>query len=178
MRTTRNAVFETNSSSMHCFVVAPKDDFQKFIDGELFASEKSYKCWGDTPLITMDEVYEKYLNFCKEFRRDDTPVSKELLKKIMVEYDKFVSDDSDTELDWDKVISAEWPEAVRTELDASGETLLWTVECFLDMQYAPISYRMAEFLTAGFTMEYDDYVCVGPEECPDGTVKMHAVWYG
>ena len=190
METFRNGTFETNSSSCHCLVVAGEDDFQKFVDGELFADSGSYKCPYQATLITLDEVvrrYQKYVDDENKYQEEHnsnwrkTMISAEMIKWIMLHPDFF---DSNIDVNYEKYMTEhrdglsdeEFNKAVEDQFDAVDDFTSW-----IDMDYTPYSYRMLDYSTGSFTSEYDDYKSAPVHDVTmkDGsTVKeLNAVWY-
>ena len=190
METFRNGTFETNSSSCHCMVVAGENDFQKFVDGELFADSGSYKCPYQATLITLDEVvrrYQKYVDDENKYEEEHNTgwrkkmISAEMIKWIMLHPDIF---DPDIDVDYEKYMTEhrdglsdeEFNKAVEDQFEAVDDFTSW-----IDMEYTPYSYRMLDYSTDSFTSEYDDYKSdpVHDVTMKDGsTVKeLNAVWY-
>lgn len=191
METFRKSTFETNSSSCHCMVVAGENDFQKFVDGELFADEGSYKCPYQATLITLDEVvrrYQKYVDDENDFNvKNNHPeyckkmISAEMIKWIMLHPDFF---DPDIDVNYEKYMTEhrdglsdeEFNKAVEDNFDAVDDFTSW-----IYMDYTPYSYRMLDYETGSFTSEYDDYKSAPVHDVTmkDGsTVKeLNAVWY-
>jgi len=60
----RSSVWETNSSASHSLIILPKDEYERWKDGELYTLESdyilSYEEWKDSPqkgkLYTKEEV--------------------------------------------------------------------------------------------------------------------------
>lgn len=190
METFRNGTFETNSSSCHCMVVAGENDFQKFVDGELFADSGSYKCPYQATLITLDEVvrrYQKYVDDENKYEEEHNTswrkkmISAEMIKWIMLHPDIF---DPDIDVDYEKYMTEhrdglsdeEFNKAVEDQFEAVDDFTSW-----IDMDYTPYSYRMLDYSTDSFTSEYDDYKSAPVHDVTmkDGsTVKeLNAVWY-
>lgn len=184
MKTIRNSVFETNSSSMHCLVIADKDSFDKFMGGELFAKEHDYKFFGNTELVYFGEVYDNYIKYCDDYTFDHVRVSNHMLRELVALFSKFVKeDDGGLTIDPKKVDEYDWIPEVREEIESLKENyeldrVLGDVSCWMDMQYSPMSYDMLRYITDDFKTGYDGYESIPPTDQPDGTVKMHAVWYG
>lgn len=65
MKTVRLGVFETNSSSTHAICMCSDEDYQKFLDCELFMT---YDRCDNYKLVTAEEIYEQ---FKKEFTVDE-----------------------------------------------------------------------------------------------------------
>ncbi len=63
----RCGLFETNSSSVHCMVVLPDEEFKKWEDGLYF-------CASDNKVYTEEEVIERIKNnkYYKPFKYDET----------------------------------------------------------------------------------------------------------
>lgn len=183
MKRVRKDVFETNSSSMHCLVIAPKDEFDKFMGGELFAMDRDYKYFGETKLVYFGEVYNSYVNFCNDYSFAKMRVSSNLLRELMNFYSVFAKGDAHGfEVDPDKVLEYNWSDEIRGEIDSLNENFdlvstLGNVSCWLDMQTSPISYDMVKYVTENFTTGWDEYKSIPPFFQSDGTVKMHGVWY-
>jgi len=190
METFRNGTFETNSSSCHCMVVAGENDYQKFVDGELFADSGSYKCPYQATLITLDEVvirYQKYVDDENKYEEEHNTgwrkkmISAEMIKWIMLHPDFF---DPDIDVDYEKYMTEhrdglsdeEFNKAVEDQFEAVDDFTSW-----IDMDYTPYSYRMLDYSTDSFTSEYDDYKSAPVHDVTmkDGsTVKeLNAVWY-
>lgn len=190
METYRNGTFETNSSSCHCLVIAGETDYQKFVDGELFADSGSYKCPYQATLITLDEVvrlYQKYVDDENKYEEEHNTcwrkkmISTEMIKWIMLHPDFF---DTDIDVNYEKYMTEhrdglsdeEFNKAVEDNFDAVDDFTYW-----IDMADTPYSYRMLDYETGSFTSEYDDYKSapVHNVTMKDGsTVKeLNAVWY-
>ena len=190
METFRNGTFETNSSSCHCMVVAGENDYQKFVDGELFADSGSYKCPYQATLITLDEVvkrYQKYVDDENKYEEEHNTgwrkkmISAEMIKWIMLHPDFF---DQDIDVNYEKYMTEhrdglsdeEFNKAVEDNFDAVDDFTYW-----IDMADTPYSYRMLDYETGSFTSEYDDYKSAPVHDVTmkDGsTVKeLNAVWY-
>lgn len=190
METFRNGTFETNSSSCHCMVVAGENDYQKFVDGELFADSGSYKCPYQATLITLDEVvrrYQKYVDDENKYEEEHNTgwrkkvISAEMIKWIMLHPDFF---DQDIDVNYEKYMTEhrdglsdeEFNKAVEDQFEAVDDFTSW-----IDMDYTPYSYRMLDYSTDSFTSEYDDYKSAPVHDVTmkDGsTVKeLNAVWY-
>ena len=190
METFRNGTFETNSSSCHCMVVAGENDYQKFVDGELFADSGSYKCPYQATLITLDEVvrrYQKYVDDENKYEEEHNTgwrkkmISAEMIKWIMLHPDIF---DPDIDVEYEKYMTEhrdglsdeEFNKAVEDQFEAVDDFTSW-----IDMDYTPYSYRMLDYSTDSFTSEYDDYKSAPVHDVTmkDGsTVKeLNAVWY-
>ena len=190
METFRNGTFETNSSSCHCMVVAGENDYQKFVDGELFADSGSYKCPYQATLITLDEVvrrYQKYVDDENKYEEEHNTgwrkkmISAEMIKWIMLHPDFF---DQDIDVNYEKYMTEhrdglsdeEFNKAVEDQFEAVDDFTSW-----IDMDYTPYSYRMLDYSTGSFTSEYDDYKSAPVHDVTmkDGsTVKeLNAVWY-
>jgi len=190
METFRNGTFETNSSSCHCMVVAGENDFQKFVDGELFADSGSYKCPYQATLITLDEVvrrYQKHVDDENKYEEEHNVswrtkmISAEMIKWIMLHPDFF---DPDIDVNYEKYMTEhrdglsdeEFNKAVEDQFKAVDDFTSW-----IDIDYTPYSYRMLDYSTGNFTSEYDDYKSapVHNVTMKDGsTVKeLNAVWY-
>jgi len=190
METFRNGTFETNSSSCHCMVVAGENDFQKFVDGELFADSGSYKCPYQATLITLDEVvrrYQKHVDDENKYEEEHNAswrtkmISAEMIKWIMLHPDFF---DPDIDVNYEKYMTEhrdglsdeEFNKAVEDQFEAVDYFTSW-----IDMDYTPYSYRMLDYSTGNFTSEYDDYKSAPVHDVTmkDGsTVKeLNAVWY-
>ena len=190
METFRNGTFETNSSSCHCMVVAGENDYQKFVDGELFADSGSYKCPYQATLITLDEVvrrYQKYVDDENKYEEEHNTgwrkkmISAEMIKWIMLHPDFF---DQDIDVNYEKYMTEhrdglsdeEFNKAVEDQFEAVDDFTSW-----IDMDYTPYSYRMLDYSTGNFTSEYDDYKSAPVHDVTmkDGsTVKeLNAVWY-
>ena len=190
METFRNGTFETNSSSCHCMVVAGENDYQKFVDGELFADSGSYKCPYQATLITLDEVvrrYQKYVDDENKYEEEHNTgwrkkmISAEMIKWIMLHPDFF---DQDIDVNYEKYMTEhrdglsdeEFNKAVEDNFDAVDDFTYW-----IDMADTPYSYRMLDYSTGSFTSEYDDYKSAPVHDVTmkDGsTVKeLNAVWY-
>ena len=191
METYRNGTFETNSSSCHCLVVAGETDFQKFVDGELFADAGSYKCPYQAKLITLDEVvklYQTYIDKENDYHiKNNHPeychkmISAEAIKWVML-HPKFF--DPNIDVDYEKYMSEhrdglsdeEFNKAVEDKFEAVVDFTSW-----IDMDYTPYSYRMLDYSTDSFTSEYDDYKSdpVHDITMKDGSTakELNAVWY-
>jgi len=178
MRTVRNSVFETNSSSAHCLVTAPNDQFAKFVNGELFAKQGGYKREFYTELVPIEDVYKEYVayaehenEFCREhdISNDETLVSIEFMKWWMLHPEtihKF--DDGDEYLD---DLPADMQDFAIDHIES-----LFTMNCWVgDVEYAH-SFAMLDYYTNHFTVEYDDYRSQPPTE-KDGNTSLVAVWY-
>lgn len=183
MRTIRPNVFETNSSSAHCIVVADQESFRKFKEGELFADEWWYKCPYQADLITFDKVYNMYINAVNAERdwarihhlnEDFFIVSKTLLKWLF-DHPNVVDEMGEEETE--QYVREHTSGKLQDELLTCINGRNWFAWSWVYDQYHPISYEMIRYFTKDFETEYDDYRCVAPHENADGQVEMEAVWY-
>jgi len=176
MRTVRQQTFETNSSSAHCIVVADSEDFAKFVNGELFADEASYKCGYDARLLTADEVYEKYHEYFLEsviqYDDDAYQLSKDTVIWLMNHWEE-VQPIIDYHSDVYSVDSM--PLHVKGECEANSSSVSDLLN-WLDFLYTPFSYSMLKFFTEDFTTEYDDKESEPPKET-DGKTSCYSCWY-
>ena len=188
MQIIRKNVFETNSSSMHCLVIASKDEFDNFMNGDLFAEGRDYKYFGETKLVQFSEVYDNYAKFCNDCSFVNTRVSEPLLRELMCHYGDFAGVAQDNfvtgfVIDIDKVVAYRgWTEETMQEIESLRENnelydTIRYVEMWMDMQYSPLSFDMVRRITENFSTGYDDYESIPPTDQSDGTVKMHGVWY-
>lgn len=184
MRTIRPRVFETNSSSAHCIVVADKESFQKFKDGELFADAWWYKCPYHANLITFDQVYAKYINDVNHTRdwdrihhynNDIVILSKEAIRWLFK--NPVVLSDSMAGCDIENYIRVWSTGSLRDELLEYLDSGYGFATSWVYGQYHPISYMMLRYFTQEFVTEYDDYQSEHPHENADGNIEMRAVWY-
>lgn len=160
MHTIRLNTFETNSSSAHCFVTASDLDFDKFVNGELFADSFEYKWRYDAKLITIDEAYDLYCNYRDWY---SPKLSKESYKWVLTHPECL--DGSEPENDM--------PDYVRAEYDKDP----YSVQDILNMDPGlPISYQMIRKNSEDFTKEYDGYESVPPSS-ENGMTTCYAVWY-
>lgn len=62
MRTVRNSVFETNSSSAHALIICNNSDLKKFKEGKLFLRQvyTDRICHDEPTLITLETAYQLY----------------------------------------------------------------------------------------------------------------------
>lgn len=194
METIRNSTFETNSSSCHCMVVAGETDYQKFVNGELFADCGSYKSPIQAKLITLDEVVALYNKHVEEEQAWATehnydcsykPVSAALAKWVLLHPEFIDLDDCVKRTDYlkehrDGLPDEDYYDATETFCDNASDVGNW-----LNMDYTPFSYKMLAYCTKDFTTEYDDYSIVyksyqGKDvEMKDGSKvkELNAVWY-
>ncbi len=97
MRTIRNNVFETNSSSVHAICITDPETFEAYKKGDY-----AFTGWGGDKLLTAEELFEKftsteysnwddYLTWCEEHKKD--AMNLEDFKKIL----HILAED-----DWDK----------------------------------------------------------------------------
>ena len=192
METIRHSTFETNSSSCHCMVVANDEDYQKFVNGELFADQASYKSPYQATLITLDEVVARFNKHVDEEREyavahnydtDIEYIEPELVKWMLL-HPEYI----DNDYKWRETYINEHRDGLSDELFAKllntndfGEHFIdW-----IDFDYTPYSFAMLEYYTDNFTYKYDDWDVVyesyrGKDiELKDGTKlkEMNAVWY-
>lgn len=194
METIRNSAFETNSSSMHCMVVAGEADYQKFVNGELFADCGHYKSPCQATLITIDEVVKRYNThvdeehvWAEEYNYECTakPITAALAKWVMLHPEFIDADDCVKRSDYlkdhrDDLPDTEYYEETATFCSQSSEFCCW-----LDEAYTPFSFNMLAFYTKDFTTEYDDYAIIYQSyqnkdvELKDGSrvKELNAVWY-
>ena len=185
MRTVRNSVFETNSSSAHCLVTAPKDQFAKFVNGQLFAREGGYKYRFDTDLITMDEVYRIYLRYitkehlyCTKHGHADydcTPVPMAYIKWWMLHPETIAKYEGTLAGDW----KDDAPEDLRNFFAEHDEPAR-NMSTWITDSNTPFSFAMLDYNTEHFTTEYDDYESEPPFELEgpeSGKTRVEAVWY-
>ena len=164
-------------------VVADKESFQKFKDGELFASSWEYKCHCEAVLIPFDKVYSMYINAVNEERdwarkhhwNDDIVIMSKAALKWLFDHPAVVDEMSEEETE--KYINENTSGQLHDELshfldNGCGFTSSWVYD-----QGHPISYEMVRYFTKNFETEYDDYQSVAPHETADGQVEMKAVWY-
>lgn len=52
----RHGVFETNSSSTHSITIVPKDEFEKWVDGEVYFNDDSWKVKNRNRWLTKEEA--------------------------------------------------------------------------------------------------------------------------
>lgn len=190
METIRNSAFETNSSSCHCMVVAGETDYQKFVDGELFADCGSYKSPYQAKLITIDEVvtlYNKHVDEEKAWAEQhnyectEKYVSVTLAKWILLHPEFIDVGDCVEHSDYlkehrDGLPDDEYYAETATFCEQSINFCNW-----IDLDYTPFSYKMLAYCTKDFTTEYDDYESYPAKdvEQKDGTKvkELNAVWY-
>ena len=194
METIRHSTFETNSSSCHCMVVANDEDYQKFVNGELFADQASYKSPYQATLITLDEVvarFNKHVDEAREYavaHKYNTDI--EYIDPVMANWlmhhpeylaseygdggrEQYITDHRDG-------LTDELYVKLLESYDFVTEFILW-----IDFDYTPYSFAMLEYYTDNFTYKYDDWDVVyesyrGKDiELKDGTKlkEMNAVWY-
>ena len=185
MRTVRNSVFETNSSSAHCLVTAPNDQFAKFVNGQLFAREGGYKYRFDTDLITMEEVYRIYLRRIAEENlfyskhgytdHDVTPVPMAYIKWWMLHPETISKYEGNLSGDW----KDDAPEDLRNFFAEHDEPAN-AMNTWITDSNTPFSFAMLDYNTEHFTTEYDDYESEPPFELEgpeSGKTRVEAVWY-
>lgn len=188
MKTIRSSVFETNSSSCHCVVVANADDYKKFMDGELFADEKAYKCSCRSDLISFDEVYRRYLahldnmnSYCGDSSKE-LPLGMNVVYWLMLHPELFeLDDDKRIELiNGSNDIKDSVREELLTELANPGCTRVNSFMCWIDYDTAPASYEMLRYWTEDFTSEYDGCESKPVEDIVENGMpmkKLRCVWY-
>ena len=52
----RHGVFETNSSSTHSITIVPKDEFEKWVDGEVYFNDDSWEVKNHNRWLTKEEA--------------------------------------------------------------------------------------------------------------------------
>lgn len=52
----RHGVFETNSSSTHSITIVPKDEFEKWVDGEVYFNDDSWEVKNRNRWLTKEEA--------------------------------------------------------------------------------------------------------------------------
>lgn len=52
----RHGVFETNSSSTHSITIVPKDEFEKWVDGEVYFNDDSWEVKNHNKWLTKEEA--------------------------------------------------------------------------------------------------------------------------
>ena len=52
----RHGVFETNSSSTHSITIVPKDEFEKWVDGEVYFNDNSWEVKNTNRWLTKEEA--------------------------------------------------------------------------------------------------------------------------
>ena len=52
----RHGVFETNSSSTHSITIIPKDEFEKWVDGEVYFNDDSWEVKNRNRWLTKEEA--------------------------------------------------------------------------------------------------------------------------
>lgn len=179
MITIRSNVFETNSSSAHCIVIAPDNQFDKFVAGELYASCGEYKGCIEASLLTLDEVYEIYkghidreiewLNKNNEDTSDMVMPSKEVFQWCINHPKEF------NELFNEEKLADNVPECV-VAFNVDNESAFETLQYWLDDISTPLSYAQVVYESENFTTSYDGYDSEAPSS-KDGKTSMHAVWY-
>ena len=190
METLRLGTFETNSSSCHCMVVASETDFQKFVDGELFADGGCYKCPYQAELITLEDVVNRYNQHVKDehdyafehnYECDEKPISATLAKWVML-HPEVLEIDGDVKMsDYLKDHRDELPDEEYYEATETFYKRVTDFRCWIDDDSTPFSYKMLSFYTQDFSTEYDDYESYSPKdvELADGSKvkELNAVWY-
>ena len=179
MITIRSNVFETNSSSAHCIVIAPDDQFDKFVAGELYASYGEYKGFAEARLLTLDEVYELYTSYINreiewlkkhhEDTSDMVAASKEVFQWCANHPKEF------DELFNEEKLADNVPECV-LNFKVDNESACGTLNYWLDDINNPMSYAKVVYESENFTTSYDGYDSEAPSS-KDGKTSMHAVWY-
>ena len=179
MITIRSNVFETNSSSAHCIVIAPDDQFDKFVAGELYASCGEYKGCIEARLLTLDEVYEIYkgyidreIEWLKKNNEDTSDLvmpSKEVLQWCINHPKEF------NELVNEEKFADDMPQCV-IAFNVDNESACSTLHYWLDDISTPLSYAQVVYESDNFTTSYDGYDSEAPSS-KDGKTSMHAVWY-
>ena len=187
MKTIRSSVFETNSSSCHCIVVANADDYKKFVDGELFADEKAYKCSCRSDLISFDEVYSRYLAHLDNMNSGcgdskELPLGMNAVYWLMLHPEMFeLDDDKRIELiNGSNDIKDSVREELLTEMAKPGYTRVNSFMCWIDYDSAPASYEMLRYWTEDFTSEYDGYGSSPVVDVVENGMPMkelRCVWY-
>jgi hypothetical protein len=206
MISVRSGVFETNSSSVHCTVVAPDELMTKFVNGELFADSAKYKAEGfEGKLVGADELYDICHDGVGEqvFNQEDQyrPVSKETVVWLMLHpavmfgmheqtfciglVHLFADARKSLEWEWqqeqfDRELD-EMPEAVKDEIRDNGDTVSEFIDWISFGLDRPLSYAMMRYLTGEFSHGYDGYDSADIHEVVVNGKKMKkvtAVFYG
>ena len=185
MRTVRNSVFETNSSSAHCLVTAPNDQFAKFVNGQLFAREGGYKYQFDTDLITMEEVYRIYLRYITKERLyctkrghadyDCTPVPMAYIKWWMLHPETISKFEGNLCGNWEDDVPEDLRNFFAEHYGPASDMNTWITD-----SNTPFSFAMLDYNTEHFTTEYDDSESEPPFELEgqeSGKTRVEAVWY-
>ena len=177
MRTVRIHVFETNSSSAHCFVSADNDEFARFVNGELFADGFGYKGRHDAKLIDEDMAYICYDKYFIDnvIGMDDNSV--ELSKETVLwflRHPKEISPFYDGPVDGEYVVD-EMPSSIKDECHSNYWGVA-TLICWMEQEDSPISYATIVEETENFKHGFDDYDSKPPTE-KDGKTSCYAVWY-
>ena len=104
MRTMRNSVFETNSSSTHCLTICSESEFNDYVEG------RSWYCRDDEKLFTAKEMYD-YIGKKDDSDEDESePLPEferfcEILKKLnRSSYDYDDSDLAEDELNMKQLL--------------------------------------------------------------------------
>ena len=178
MRSIRPATFETNSSSCHCLVICPLNDWDRFTSGDLFARCAWYKSESIERLIGIDEVYslaEK--QFHEEYSpfQSETKPTFELVRWIYSSFSEDMLDPDEPrpiydELPFRKPDDCWWQEHAPDSLkefvaehpDTLEELLNW-----MTLTETPFSYEMIRILSNGFKRSYDEYESIAPYEETD-----------
>ena len=99
MKKIRNNVFETNSSSTHSITICSKDDYDKWVNGELFYYNDAFYTEEERNKFLIDAGYsDEEIELVKNWKEDDNfdfdwwdiPLSNEqYYKNICSDYDEF-----------------------------------------------------------------------------------------
>ena len=91
----RHGVFETNSSSTHSITIVPKDEFEKWVDGEVYFNDNSWEVKNRNRWLTKEEAIAGVLGCDYPLTNDDgrdytykelDEMSNEDLGEILSEY--------------------------------------------------------------------------------------------
>ena len=173
MRSVRQGVFETNSSSCHCLVICSLTEWNRFTNGDLFARCSYYKGENVDRLVNMDEVYALLQEDITKYWAEPRPTL-ELVRWIysgfstgMLKpesgplFDDLSFRDSDDSW-WAENAPDELKEFISEHPGTLGDLLDWVA-----LIETPYSYEMLRVLSYNFTREVDEYESVAPYEETD-----------
>jgi hypothetical protein len=157
-------------------VTADNEEFARFVNGELFADGFGYKFRHDANLVDEDTVYRYYqkyfIDYCI-FDDNHDMLSKETVLWFLRNPEAVAQFAQGSDVG--SFVIDEMPQAVKDESDAKYEQVC-RLMCWLDYDYAPISYAKLAMETSNFTDGYDGYDSEPPTE-KDGKTSCYAVWY-
>lgn len=95
MKQTRYGVFETNSSSTHSITMCMKDDYDKWVNGEVYLNEGgwcSYSKYKDKQFVTKEEAIDIIVNNTYHHDADLTTMNNDELEEYFRDNEIYTCD--------------------------------------------------------------------------------------